>query len=72
MAGNFGVSWDTIEDYSKLAVTLTELTKKSQSDKVKLLPKCKVTFAALTKSLWQSPVLSHPDFYKQVIPDRRL
>ena len=50
----------------KLAVTLTELTKKSQSDKVKLLPKCEVTFTALTKSLCQSPVLSNPDFDKQV------
>ena len=65
--GIFGVSWDTIEDYAKLAVTLTELTKKSQSNKVKLLPKCKVTFTALTKSLWQSPVLCNPDFDKQFI-----
>ena len=62
-----GVSWDTIEDYAKLAVTLTELTMKSQSDKVKLLPKCEVTFTALTKSLCQSPVLRNSDFDKQFI-----
>ena len=60
--GIFGVSWDTIEVYAKLAVTLTELTKKSQSDKVKLLPKCEVTFTALTKSLWQVACIKKPRF----------
>ena len=62
--GIFGVSWDTIEDYAKLAVTSTELPNKSQSNKVKLLPKCKVTFTALTKSLCQT---HYPDFDKQFI-----
>jgi len=53
-----------IGNYARLAMPLSDLTKKSLPDKVNWSPECGEAFEALKKALCESPILQNPDFSK--------
>ena len=56
-----------IANFAKLAMPLSDLTKKSLPDKVNWSTECEVAFNSLKKALCESPVLQSPDFNKQFV-----
>ena len=56
-----------IEDYSRIAAPLTDLTKKSLPDKVNWTEDCENAFYRLKLALVQTPILRNPDFDKEFI-----
>ena len=56
-----------IENYSQLALPLSDLTKKSLPDKVNWSRDCEKAFSGLKKAMCQSPVLRNPDFDKRFL-----
>ncbi|KAL2102391.1 hypothetical protein ACEWY4_001559 [Coilia grayii] len=53
-----------ISNFSERAVPLTELTRKSQPNKVAWTEECEAAFQGLKDSLCREPVLLSPDFNK--------
>ena len=53
-----------IGDYARIALPLTDLTKKSLPDKVKWSEECERAFNTLKEVLCKSPILRNPDFTK--------
>ena len=51
-----------IPDYATLAAPLTDLTRKSASDKVEWTAQCDWAFQELTRHLCTAPVLQSPNF----------
>ena len=56
-----------IENYSSIALPLTDLTKKSAVNQVKWTPACSTAFQKLKRVLTCAPVLKSPDFTRQFI-----
>ena len=56
-----------IGDYARLAVSLTDLTKKHNPDRINWTPQCEEEFKMLKNSLCQSPVLMNLDFGRTFI-----
>ena len=51
-----------IENYAKIALPLTDLTKKCLPDKVNWTEECDTAFKTLKRALCQAPILNNPDF----------
>ena len=56
-----------IADYAKLALPLSDLTKKSLPDKVQWTQECENAFGALKQALCNSPILQNPDFGRRFL-----
>ncbi len=56
-----------IENYSRIAAPLTDLTKKSLPDKANWTQDCENAFNRLKLALIQTPILCNPDFDKEFI-----
>ena len=56
-----------IPQYASLAVPLTDLTRKTQPNRVTWTPACAVAFAKLKDALCASPILASPNFEKQFV-----
>ena len=59
--GHTGYYRRFIADYAKLAMPLSDLTKKSLPDKVHWTQECETAFRALKEVLCNSPILQNPD-----------
>ena len=56
-----------IKDYAKIAVPLSNLTKKALPDKIIWSQECDDSFMLLKRTLCQSPILQNPNFSKEFV-----